>query len=221
MIEKICASGFRNVYCVVDLHGEISKFNKALTDINFDKNLDLIISVGDLIDRGEDSLACLELVNEKWFKHVIGNHEDLMIGALVDKSKAHFECWMSNGGDWYLSLDDEERLLVNSIARTMKIESPTIIEVTDKIRKTVICHADICGDHYHGEYRNEERMHYIWSRDRIEKAKRDNSYNPVILGADIFIFGHTPLKTAIRAGNCLWIDTGAVFGNDLTIVKIN
>lgn len=41
-----------------------------------------------------------------------------------------------------------------------------------------------------------------------------------IIGADKFIFGHTPLVKPLLFKNQLYIDTGAVFGNKLTIIQI-
>ena len=40
---------------------------QALLNVDFDFEVDRVFSVGDLIDRGPDSLKCLELVLNKWF----------------------------------------------------------------------------------------------------------------------------------------------------------
>ena len=75
------------VFVVGDIHGEITMLNEKLAEIGFDKERDTLISVGDLIDRGEDSLACLALIQESWFKSVRGNHEDLMINSIINKDE--------------------------------------------------------------------------------------------------------------------------------------
>jgi serine/threonine protein phosphatase 1 len=41
-----------------------------LRERHFDPYKDLLICVGDLIDRGPDSLQCLQLLKRPWFKTV-------------------------------------------------------------------------------------------------------------------------------------------------------
>ena len=71
------------VFLVGDLHGEITKLNDKLVGVGFDKQQDLLVSVGDLVDRGEGIIACLNLVYEDWFTCVKGNHEELMISSVL------------------------------------------------------------------------------------------------------------------------------------------
>lgn len=58
----------------------------------------------------------------------------------------------------------------------------------------------------------------LWSRKRLNAAMEGNSRK--IAGADKFIFGHTPLVKPSLFKNQLYIDTGAVFGNTLTVIQI-
>ncbi|EFB1733933.1 TPA: serine/threonine-protein phosphatase, partial [Escherichia coli] len=41
-----------------------------------------------------------------------------------------------------------------------------------------------------------------------------------ITGADHFWFGHTPLRHRVDIGNLHYIDTGAAFGGELTLVQL-
>ena len=49
---------------------------------HFNPDTDLLIPVGDIIDRGPDSLKCLQLMQENWFYAVRGNHEQMALDAL-------------------------------------------------------------------------------------------------------------------------------------------
>jgi serine/threonine protein phosphatase 1 len=40
-----------------------------------------------------------------------------------------------------------------------------------------------------------------------------------VTGIDYVVVGHTPLKKPIRLGNVFYIDTGACFGRDLTLLS--
>lgn len=209
----------QRIFAVGDIHGEINKLNEKLEEIGFDKNLDILFSVGDLIDRGEDSLSCLALIQEPWFESVRGNHEDMMINAVVNNDESHANCWMANGGGWYVNLNQEDRMYANDLAKIANENLPYVIEINYQGKKIVICHADYPGNNYTGEIDEHDLFNIVWSRDRIEAFKRWQSTGE-IKGADMFVFGHTPLRKPYRVENCLYIDTGAVFGKELTIIQL-
>lgn len=81
LIEKFNASHIQRLFVVGDLHGCYVELMDQLSVINFDYSTDLLISVGDLIDRGRNSLKCLELTKEPWFKAIRGNHEQMCLEA--------------------------------------------------------------------------------------------------------------------------------------------
>lgn len=209
----------QRVFAVGDIHGEITKLNEKLKEIGFDKNLDILFSVGDLIDRGEDSLSCLALIQEPWFESVRGNHEDMMINAVVNNDENHANCWMANGGAWYVNLNQEDRMYANDLAKIASEKLPYVIEISYQGKKIVICHADYPNNNYTGEIDDHDLFNIVWSRERIEAVRRCMPTEP-IKGADMFVFGHTPLRKPFRVDNCLYIDTGAVFGKELTIIQL-
>jgi serine/threonine protein phosphatase 1 len=67
---------------VGDLHGHRSLFESELDRIGFRPGRDRVFSVGDLIDRGPDSLGTLALIEEPWFFAVLGNHELALLNKL-------------------------------------------------------------------------------------------------------------------------------------------
>ena len=54
----------------------------------------------------------------------------------------------------------------------------------------------------------------LWDRSRL--MSKGNG----IRGADHFWFGHTPLRQRLDRDNLHYIDTGAVFGGELTLVQL-
>ncbi|HIE4892731.1 TPA: serine/threonine-protein phosphatase, partial [Yersinia enterocolitica] len=58
----------------------------------------------------------------------------------------------------------------------------------------------------------------IWNRERVRYALGGEGEE--IAGAKQFIFGHTPMSKASQFKNQLYIDTGAVFGRQLTMIQI-
>ena len=81
-----------------DLHGSFSAFENLTKNLNFNPESDRIISVGDLVDRGPDSLKCLELIRQPWFHAVLSNHEQMMIEKFNGGWMGAY--WYRNGGQW-------------------------------------------------------------------------------------------------------------------------
>ncbi|EGJ7627147.1 serine/threonine protein phosphatase, partial [Escherichia coli] len=101
--ERIDGSKYRNIWVVGDLHGCYTNLMKKLETIGFDTKKDLLISVGDLVDRGTENVECLELITFPWFRAVRGNHEQMMIDGLSERGNVNH--WLLNGGGWFFNLD--------------------------------------------------------------------------------------------------------------------
>lgn len=131
-------------FVIGDLHGSYSCLLNLLKNINFNTELDRLFSVGDLIDRGPESLKCLNLLRHSWFHAVLANHEQLMLEGL--KKESFRNLWIYNGGDWCISIlenDDEEK---QKFLRLLNIveELPFLITVNNKNgKKFHILHAEL------------------------------------------------------------------------------
>jgi serine/threonine protein phosphatase 1 len=97
-------------FVIGDLHGSYSALTNLLKNIHFDPVKDRLISVGDLCDRGPDSLHCLQLLSKPWFHAVLSNHEQMMIEAFNGGYMGNF--WIKNGGDWGLTALTDHRMRV-------------------------------------------------------------------------------------------------------------
>lgn len=72
----------RKTFVVGDLHGCLSELIALLDRLDYDEDKDLLISCGDLIDRGPEIYECLEFFNHPRRKRVRGNHDDKFIRYL-------------------------------------------------------------------------------------------------------------------------------------------
>ena len=99
IIKKLPAISGRTFVCG-DIHGSFSRVEEFLEFINFNKETDRLISVGDIVDRGPQNEKSLALLHEPWFHAVKGNHEDLMLRFYGDQHGG--EWWAPNGGTWGL-----------------------------------------------------------------------------------------------------------------------
>ncbi len=213
--QRINGEEWRRVLVCGDLHGCYTNLMNRLDAVGFDPAQDLLISVGDLIDRGTENVECLDLINQPWFRAVRGNHEQMMLDAVM--SAGSILHWMQNGGSWFYNLDADQQILAKSLVRKVA-ELPLIIEVEKDGKKFVICHADYPHDEY--EYGKQvDSQQAIWSRERISLSI--DGFSSSISGADLFIFGHTPALHPMRIKNQLYIDTGAVFNGNLTLYELS
>lgn len=212
--EKIDGSKYRNIWVVGDLHGCYTNLMKKLEAIGFDTKKDLLISVGDLVDRGTENVECLELITFPWFIAVRGNHEQMMIDGLSERGNVNH--WLLNGGGWFFNLDYDKEILAKALAHKAD-ELPLIIELVSKDKKYIICHADYpCDEYEFGKPVDHQLV--IWNRERISNSQ--DGIVKEIKGADTFIFGHTPAVKPLKFANQMYIDTGAVFCGNLTLIQV-
>lgn len=209
--QRIDGSQWRHIWLVGDIHGCLTQLRTKLWNYRFDPWQDLLISVGDVIDRGLESLRCLRLLEQRWVRAVRGNHEQMAMDALASQQMS---LWFMNGGNWFIGLTDKQREQVKMMLVNCQ-RLPWIIELNSSTGKHVIAHADYPSDIY--EWQKEVDLHQVlWSRLRLIEGQKGQG----ITGADHFWFGHTPLRHRADIGNLHYIDTGAVFGGTLTLEQL-
>ena len=192
---------------------------EALAKIKFNAHTDRLISVGDLVDRGPDSVKCLNLLKEPWFHAVSGNHEDMMVKTF--RRQWSSDNYMRNGGKWLFHLPYEQQEELTLLADT---KMPLVIEVETDIGIIGVIHANAPDDwqKYHRLNNDEDFFDdnlvedTIWGRRRIYGGQ-DGRVN----GIDYVIVGHTPVVDVTVLDNIVYIDTGAVYDGSLTILSAN
>lgn len=97
--QKIDAYNYHHIWAVGDIHGNYQLLQSRLHQLPFCPETDLLISVGDNIDRGAESLNVLRLLNQPWFTSVKGNHEAM---ALDTFATGDGNMWLASG--WRLVL---------------------------------------------------------------------------------------------------------------------
>lgn len=213
MYQHIDGSEWQHIWLVGDLHGCYNLLIEKLKAVKFNHRTDLLLSLGDLIDRGPESLKCLALIQQKWFYTLRGNHEQMAMEAIDHEG---LSLWELNGGDWFSRCSPEERAQVLSLFQHCQ-QLPWIFDVDTASGKHVIAHADYPADSYCW-MQEVDRHRVLWDRQRLSDHLA-GLHRP-IAGADHFWFGHTPLKRRYDALNQHYIDTGAVFGGELSLVQL-
>jgi len=191
-------------FVIGDLHGCYDDFMALMDELSFDKEVDRMFSVGDLIDRGPKSMECLRLIEEPWFHCVRGNHEDMMIIALTEFGTGGM--WHQNGGSWsyHPEIDEEELKRLAGLAAQL----PLAMTVDTDHGKVGICHAEAPKDwsSIGNGMGRDSKYRMIWGRTKINHRDEWHSEN-----IDYTIHGHTPILTPVTLGNSIYIDTGICF----------
>lgn len=190
LYSRIDGSGYRNIWVVGDLHGCYTRLMSELHRVDFDPAQDLLISVGDLIDRGTENVECLELLQMPWFRSVMGNHERLMIDALSPDGNVNN--WLMNGGQWFFMLDADQEILARALVELVR-RLPYIIELNTGHETIVIAHADYPG----GEYqfgKDVSLFDVVWSRSRVGGFDRWHWWRNH-RRRSLYLWAHTGTKT--------------------------
>ena len=224
--QILCANTTGRDFVVGDLHGCLDLLQVELERCRFDHHRDRLFSVGDLIDRGPDSLGCLRLLREPWFYAVVGNHEDMLLShfLLRDSDYHHPKDLLRNGGDWVMSLgaDEEGELLNDLLPRVLAM--PYVITVLGGPSTFHVAHAelmltdeDICDNRL-----SSMAAAITWERRLIREVNAQaqceketpagtliTSHQPWEPDLSLTFVGHTPLSALVMHRSHLFIDGGA------------
>lgn len=209
------------LWAVGDIHGCHNLLMNRLNEIGFDFENDLLVAVGDLVDRGTQNIQCVELLSKPWFTSVRGNHEDLCIGGLHNES--YKRCHVANGGEWFYMLDGQA---MYNIAKTFA-ELPVVLEISHNGKKFGFVHGHIeqnNWDEFKETFTQEPTAFRdpselaMWGRERLDEEKKQYTH---VTGVDAVIMGHTVTQKPCKRDNCYWIDTGAVHWGTMTILDLS
>jgi serine/threonine protein phosphatase 1 len=108
-------------YFVGDIHGEYDLFFRTLKSVGFsEQNGDRVFSVGDIINRGPDTVKCIGLLKEPWFFSVVGNHEDMLMNIINNPSSSQtLDILRKVGGDWIDEFIDNDPKQFNLLISTL------------------------------------------------------------------------------------------------------
>lgn len=208
------------IYIIGDVHGCIKTLEALIEKLL--KNAEIVF-VGDLIDRGSNSKAIVDLVRSNNYYCVLGNHELAMCNTLPkileDKKKIDDFAWSKlNGGRETIKsykltsfFSQSPKQVVNDM-KWMK-DLPLYIEYpkikTKDGRHLVVSHAPF------GKYWNKKdfpKTSFSYKRFMTRSLFSRNSYPDDNKG--IFnVFGHTPVQMPIVTEYFANIDTGACYTN--------
>lgn len=194
-----------NLFVIGDIHGCYNSFKSLLN--YWDKDTDLLIQVGDIIDRGNHNPQTIKLCRELQKNHgaifLKGNHE---LMAIRHYEGVEIEKWYNKfGKSVYWQYEMEERDLKGDLNWIKEL--PTNWENEHVfVSHAGISHSLFCMDENHAEG-------LLWNKGVIKKLTKTQ------------VIGHTPHKNRkplfMEESNCWNVDTGAYLGNNLSAIKLS
>lgn len=201
-------------YVVGDIHGAYDTLKAALKQIGFKPGIDRLFSVGDLIDRGEDSVRVSRFLDMPGAMAIKGNHEDWYLHFFGDAEpppEAIFNFTDRNGMEWVRTIDTATRLEIAAKLRVL----PVVIEIETDRGTVGLVHAEVpIGMDWATFLEKIEDGDEATISSALEGRKRIKSGDSSgVMGVGRLFVGHTIQWGGIqRLGNIYAVDTGAIFG---------
>jgi serine/threonine protein phosphatase 1 len=237
LVKRLPANLLGRDFVVGDLHGCKKELDRLMQLVEFDRKVDRLISVGDLVDRGPNSLDCLLLLRAPWFHAVMGNHEQLLLNFydpwLLNGSppQPYSEAGVSflvNGGNWALLEGDAQLRPAAPLADLLSLVSalPQVLVVGEGRSRYNVVHAELSkaiGDD--GDVtvwtdaeidalspigsNDEDYPEFRWSRRFMGNPRRLARLPSMAEGLSLTFCGHTVGLGVRKALSHVCLDTGA------------
>ena len=201
--------GYSRVLAIGDVHGMYEKLIKLMDKIRFNPDEDLLIFLGDYIDRGPDPGRCLQYIFalQQQYPDVVvclmGNHEVMMSSYFMQKRGSYNNLIVDYAGSW--------------------LEWVMNLPVKYQYQDYFFCHAGVDPD-VPLAVQNEFDM--LWRRQQWWEQYK---------GEETLVVGHTPVQKVMKltgkerrtpkplflANHVIMCDTGAYMsGGKLSCVDV-
>lgn len=224
--------GYSRVLAIGDVHGMYEKLIKLMDKIRFNPDEDLLIFLGDYIDRGPDPGRCLQYIFafQQQYPDVVvclmGNHEVMMSSYFMQKRGNYNNLivdyagsWLDNGGLETLKQLDE----MDADTKEELLQWVMNLTVKYQYQDYFFCHAGVDPD-VPLAVQNEFDM--LWRRQQWWEQYK---------GEETLVVGHTPVQKVMKltgkerrtpkplflANHVIMCDTGAYMsGGKLSCVDV-
>lgn len=253
-------------YAIGDLQGCYSELEALLNQINFNHGTDTLWLVGDIVNRGPQSLQTLQFAmqHESSVQIVLGNHDLHLLALMYGNGKLKKQDTLSDIihhskankiRDWLrkqpLMCHTDTHILVHagllpqwSVCKAQELANEISVELSSNYVGTYL--ARMYGnspDQWSDELQGIERLRFttnVFTRMRVLYADERLEFNykstyeqiPAHLHAwfdspnrqnlsHTIVFGHWSALGFCNKNNVLALDTGALWGGELTAVNLS
>jgi protein phosphatase len=221
-----------NIDIIGDIHGCFNELQELTIELGYKWDTGIPLHpgerilgfVGDLTDRGPESLKVIDVVwrlviEENKAHYTPGNHCNKLYRYFLG-NKVQTTHGLETTVSEYQAMNKNEQQKVRQQFLNLYEKAPLYL-VLDK-QKLVIAHAGI-KEKYIGQTNSKVKTFVLYGDITGEKnpdgspVRKD--WAKEYRGKTCIVYGHTPVKEARIINNTYNIDTGAVFGNKLTALR--
>lgn len=210
------------VAVIGDIHGCSYTLERLYDQIIKEHGEIPVYSVGDLVDRGNNSYETIEFIIKKDISFTPGNHDYMFYHFFKNPSSIFARSWLFNGSENTLeSYERHEEAVFPHIEAIKK--APFFFNLDDCFishagisnqfkkffsKNNILENENELADIIDTNYKNDSGV--LWSRDRLMNIGK------------LQIVGHTKQKDVFldEEANAAYIDTGACVGNKLSAVIV-
>lgn len=198
--KTLAIDSVKNVFVVGDLDGSLSGLQKALNRTGFVEHVDHLICLGDMIDRGNESIPLIHYLLDINADFVLGNHEHLMLESIISQDETAMRLWTSNGGAWH---HDVDKAKLDSVCNLFLNSSLSILLEYRDI-EVGLSHTLPPSWNWSSPPENSKSTveSLLWSRELFKSQKQSSN-----IGVNFSIHGHNSTQMPIWIGNTYHIDT--------------
>lgn len=194
-------------YVIGDIHGCLPELKQLLDQLNYSDS-DRLIFVGDLINKGPDSRGVLELVDSLGAESIKGNKELGFLAAMRDertptpndlqtKSElgSDLDYWLDWMNELPLFIETDEFLVVHAGLVPGEHPSESSPEVITRIRTWDGTGSDLDNE-------SDPPWYEFYKKEKL------------------VIFGHWAALGLLVRRNAICLDSGCVYGGELTALEL-
>lgn len=210
LIRTIAPRPHARLIFIGDIHGCYDELTELLQRVA-PRADDVVVSVGDIVNKGPHAARCLDLWRERGYLAVQGNNEQKLLRRAKPLLRLFARDRVLRRGDlldairsWPLVIDVPERRIAavhGGFLPQMHVAHEDVAREADAIV----------------ELRWIRKRDGEWRPVPKEKKKKDDVLWAEKWRGDRFVlYGHTPLREPRRDERALGLDTGCVYGGSLT-----
>lgn len=219
------------LFVVGDIHGEYGMLEELLK--KWDRETQTLLFIGDLADRGPESLKCFETVYRFTLDGeaicLTGNHEQILLNFLREPER-YFGNYLLNGGSSTISTLvpewNQTHAQAHEVAHQIIERHPELVLFIKNLPlyyewgNYLFVHAGV--DLSRHDWHETQESDFYWIREPFHQGKNRTG--------KVIVFGHTPTPLLHQENDNfeLWesddkigIDGGAVYGGILHGIVLN
>lgn len=230
----------QRIILIGDVHGCVDELRNLLDHVEYDRSTDDAIVVGDLVDRGPDSIGVISLCMERGVRALMGNHDekhvrharnlarhpDSRVGFSSDEERGMWSRMSDSQRDWLSNLPNFLRVGPDLVA----VHAGMLPGIPVEQQPSRVLHR---LRYLESRSRKDGTPYWEMARMRISddggflRPRGSVYWTRVYDGDETVFYGHNVsmegpvIDISPSGGMCVGIDTGACFGGRLTAAIVD